>query len=180
MQQYMLFSLIQPYKQTYYINIELILYLVLGRAGAFGRRPPAWRCSGWAPEARWNQYVYIYIYRERQIDLSRERDYVYTYVYVYIYIYTHMYLSLSLYLYIYICLQRERDMYTLFHDTLLQRRAFQTCADMGILLCLLCVAVLATWATFETKPSPPKKSFDFRGFDSSKLLILKAGNSHVR
>ena len=29
-------------------------------------------------------------------------------------------------------------------------------------------------------PSPPTKSFDFRGFDSSKLLILKGGNCHVR
>ena len=29
-------------------------------------------------------------------------------------------------------------------------------------------------------PSPPTKSFDFRGFDSSKLLILRGGNSHVR
>ena len=28
-------------------------------------------------------------------------------------------------------------------------------------------------------PSPPTKSFDFRRFDSSKLLILKGGNSHV-
>ena len=28
-------------------------------------------------------------------------------------------------------------------------------------------------------PSPPIKSFDFRGFDSSRLLILKGGNSHV-
>ena len=27
--------------------------------------------------------------------------------------------------------------------------------------------------------SPPIKSFDFRGFDSSKLLIIKGGNSHV-
>ena len=29
-------------------------------------------------------------------------------------------------------------------------------------------------------PSPPIKSCDFRGFDSSKLSILKCGNSHVR
>ena len=29
-------------------------------------------------------------------------------------------------------------------------------------------------------PRPPIESFDFRGFDSSKLLILKGGNSHVR
>ena len=28
--------------------------------------------------------------------------------------------------------------------------------------------------------SPPTKSLDFRGFDSSKLLILRGGNSHVR
>ena len=29
-------------------------------------------------------------------------------------------------------------------------------------------------------PSPPTKGFDFGGFDSSKLLILRGGNSHVR
>ena len=29
-------------------------------------------------------------------------------------------------------------------------------------------------------PSPPIKNFDFRGFDSSRLLILRGGNSHVR
>ena len=29
-------------------------------------------------------------------------------------------------------------------------------------------------------PSPPIKSLDFGGFDSSRLLILRVGNSHVR
>ena len=29
-------------------------------------------------------------------------------------------------------------------------------------------------------PSPPIKSLGFRGFNSSKLLILKGGNFHVR
>ena len=29
-------------------------------------------------------------------------------------------------------------------------------------------------------PGPPTKSLDFRGFDSSRLLILRGGNSHVR
>ena len=29
-------------------------------------------------------------------------------------------------------------------------------------------------------PSPPTKSSGFGGFDSSKLLILRGGNSHVR
>ena len=28
-------------------------------------------------------------------------------------------------------------------------------------------------------PSPPIESLDFRGFDSSRLLILRGGNSHV-
>ena len=32
----------------------------------------------------------------------------------------------------------------------------------------------------QNTPSPPTKSLDFRGFDSSRLLILKGGNSHVR
>ena len=31
-----------------------------------------------------------------------------------------------------------------------------------------------------TTPSPPTKSLDFRGFDSSRLLIIRGGNSHVR
>ena len=29
-------------------------------------------------------------------------------------------------------------------------------------------------------PSPPTKSLVSRGFDSSRLLILRGGNSHVR
>ena len=29
-------------------------------------------------------------------------------------------------------------------------------------------------------PSPPIKSLDFRGFDSSRLLIIRGGDSHVR
>ena len=32
----------------------------------------------------------------------------------------------------------------------------------------------------ECTPSPPTKSLDFGGFDSSRLLILRGGNSHVR
>ena len=32
----------------------------------------------------------------------------------------------------------------------------------------------------DNTPSPPTKSLDFRGFDSSRLLILRGGNSHVR
>ena len=35
-------------------------------------------------------------------------------------------------------------------------------------------------AIISTTPSPPTKTLDFGGFDSSRLLILKGGNSHVR
>ena len=31
-----------------------------------------------------------------------------------------------------------------------------------------------------TTPGPPTKNLDFRGFDPSRLLILRGGNSHVR
>ena len=34
--------------------------------------------------------------------------------------------------------------------------------------------------TIAYTPSPPTKSLDFRGFDSSRLLIQRGGNSHVR
>ena len=34
--------------------------------------------------------------------------------------------------------------------------------------------------SIQATPSPPIKSLGFEGFDSSKLLILKGGNSHVR
>ena len=33
--------------------------------------------------------------------------------------------------------------------------------------------------SFRTTPSPPIKSLGFRGFDSSRLLILRGGNYHV-
>ena len=32
----------------------------------------------------------------------------------------------------------------------------------------------------EVTPSPPIKSLGFEGFDSSRLLIRRGGNSHVR
>ena len=41
---------------------------------------------------------------------------------------------------------------------------------------MICVYKDSNTAT----PSPPTKSLDFRGFDSSRLLILRGGNSHIR
>ena len=39
---------------------------------------------------------------------------------------------------------------------------------------------IKTVAMIYNTPSPPTKSSGFRGFDSSRLLILRGGNSHVR
>ena len=39
--------------------------------------------------------------------------------------------------------------------------------------------IVNTITTITTTPSPPIQSLDFRGLDSSKLLILRGGNSHV-
>ena len=36
----------------------------------------------------------------------------------------------------------------------------------------------SAWRLGPTR-SPPAKSLDFRGFDSSRLLLLRVGNSHV-
>ena len=48
-----------------------------------------------------------------------------------------------------------------------------------LMITVSAISIIATIAITIT-PSPPTKSLGFRGFDSSKLLILKGGNSHVR
>ena len=42
------------------------------------------------------------------------------------------------------------------------------------------ITITINTTTIIIAPSPPTKSLDFRGFDSSRLLILRDGNSHVR
>ena len=37
-----------------------------------------------------------------------------------------------------------------------------------------------TYVSVYLTASPPTKSLGFEGFDSSRLLILRGGNSHVR
>ena len=39
----------------------------------------------------------------------------------------------------------------------------------------ICISTLS----LRSAPSPPTKSSGFRGFDSSKLLILRGGNYHI-
>ena len=70
---------------------------------------------------------------------------------MYICIYVYMYICI--YVYMYVC--------------------------MYIYIYIYTHAYICTHKRRGSTPSPPSKSFDFRG-DSSKLLILKGGNSHVR
>ena len=79
------------------------------------------------------------------------------YTYIYIYIYTER--------------ERERDVW----GTRVSGACFLFRGTSR------CKGVASTYGALRTStPSPTIKSFDFRGFDSSKLLILKGGNSHVR
>ena len=48
------------------------------------------------------------------------------------------------------------------------------------LLFIISVIIIIIIVIIIITPSPPTKSFDFRGFDSSRLLILRGGNFHVR
>ena len=79
------------------------------------------------------------------------------YIYIYLYIHTHIYIYIYIYIYMYLSLSLYIYIYIYIHTS------------PGRASCVLYVT-----------PSPPTKSFDFRGFDSSKLLILRGGNSHVR
>ena len=76
--------------------------------------------------------------------------------------------SLSLSIYIYICMYSIHN-----YGRPPARRARGRTPRLIISDRLSNVIVYST-------PSPPTKILDFRGFDSSKLLILKGGNSHVR
>ena len=86
---------------------------------------------------------------------------MYTYICIYIYIYVHTY--------IYIYIERERGRYR--HSRSSRRWT--------------CPAARRSRRSggnhlSDATPSPPTKSLDFRGFDSSRLLILRGGNSYVR
>ena len=82
--------------------------------------------------------------------------YMYVYIHIYIYIYTYIYIIHILYIYIYISLCSQNNT--------AHKRAVSALVRVSL----------------PSSTSPPTKSFDFRGFDSSRLLILRGGNSHVR
>ena len=88
--------------------------------------------------------------------------YICIYVYMYICIYVYMYICICICIYMYIYI------YIYIHIPLTFIPPFRFLSRE-----------LAMWH-LHTTAAPPTKSFDVIGFDSSKLLILRGGNSHVR
>ena len=90
----------------------------------------------------------------------------YTYdMYVYIYIYTHV---------VYNTTTNNNNNIIITHNL---------CGRQPLLFLYSAPWEPRSWGTQsnnENTPSPPTKTFDFGGFDSSKLLILRGGNSHVK
>ena len=81
-----------------------------------------------------------------------------TYIYIYIYVY--------IYIYIYIYWQAGRNCHPRCHTSRGARRDRDETAAR---------AICARGNVRMFTPSPPTKSLGFRGFDSSRLLILRGG-----
>ena len=122
----------------------------------------------------YNMYMCIYIYIYTCVCI-----YIYTYIHIYIYIYTHRDCSPAV--------PRAR--------TCLVAPAMSTYTPVCIYIyiyiyiyiCAYCICMYICMYVYiyeirsdPITPSPPIKSLGFRGFDSSRLLILRGGNSHVR
>ena len=119
-----------------------------------------------APRFQLHIYIYIYIYMYVYIYIYICCVYIFIYIYIYIYIYVYV---CCVYIYIYI--------YIYIYDTC---GAFWA-QPLGILIRQVpFVALVVVQCRKAHTPSPPTKSLGFKGFDSSKLLILRGGNSHVR
>ena len=145
----------------------------------------------------------IYIYRERDIDIH-----IHIYICM-DYTNVCAYISLSLYIYIYIYIlllflpvsaalmlegrprvrsgpllsRTLRDIIVINVTIIIMTTIHIRCVFIHV--CNMCMSYAfrlmnkTPKTTNRLTPSPPIKSFDFRGFDSSKLFILRGGNSHV-
>ena len=94
-------------------------------------------------------YIYIHIY-----------IYIYICMYVYIYIYTYIHVCICVYMYIYIY------MYTCMYIHICVRTS--TCSE---------IQILSSWSERMANLRTP--ILDIRGFDSSRVLLLRGDNSHV-
>ena len=146
-------------------------------------------------------YLYTYIVCIN-MNCACTCTYTYVCVYIYIYIYTCIYVCVHIYIYIYThtytrirlrctpcyieCIRAISDAFkistfnaeTVYEENIRNDNDLSQCRDSASHngMPLECHTTMATQHT----PSPPTKSLGFRGFDSSKLLILKGENSHVR
>ena len=107
-------------------------------------------------------YIYIYTYTYIYICVKRERE---RYIYIYIYIYTYIYISMYIYIYIY---------------WLIQVREFREpgfrylCARLLLGFVVSTNYVMLYHIRTRTTANLPTNIVDFRGFDSSVVLMLSA------
>ena len=147
-------------------------------------------------------YMYVYTY-EGKLIYRIYHNYVYIYIYVYMYICVYIYIYIYIYVWVFdanmcrtpspshpfagpasphtchILPPSEIDLGLcltvfagsggkyLFHRIGWKGRIWQLCSS-------------SHKAVKSCTPSPPTRSLDFGGFDSSRLLIIMGGNSHVR
>ena len=177
------------YVYTYYVYIHTRISCIsvnsVQRSASISKRS--------AVLASGHIHIYIYIY-------------VYIYIYIYISMFRYAYIYTYIYIYMYICIgistnasgssrrHRRPPLPPKVHDVgHFAWGRFATSLfsldELFVLVSWLCVFVVchvfalsvsAGLRQVLSTASPPTKSFDFRGFDSSKLLILRGGNSHVR
>ena len=125
-------------------------------------------------ESEMRRYVDMYIHMCMY-------TYIYLYMYVCIYIYIYIYICIYKHTYIDICMYTYTYVYTYLHIFSFRTRSVCFVTRVFCLASLQgCVFFFRDgWHLRPCTPSPPTKSLDFKGFDSSKLLILKGGNYHV-
>ena len=98
-------------------------------------------------------------------------SYVYVYVYIYIYTYTYIYIYIHIYIYTYVLSASVIFMISEGSPVAGRGPASRPRSRRwGVII------IISSSST----PSPPTKSLDFRGLDSSRLLILRGENYHVR
>ena len=115
---------------------------------------------------------------------------MYIYIYICIHVYTHIHIRIRIRIRIRIHIHTYMYMLVLSKFLVLSSQADRLALQsVFILYSLLTVHIILLFYIqlslnslykLQFTPSPPTKSLDFRGFDSSKLLILRGGNSHVR
>ena len=134
-----------------------------------------------------NIYIYIYIYVHIHLSLSLSFSislsiYIYIYIHVYMFVYIYIYIYTHMYTYIHIYIYRERERYT--HTSSHARHSGQRCSATPLYSASLRATSVARYCTVQHRAplcglgstvNPRTNIEGFRGFDSSIMLILRAG-----